>query len=151
MKVEYTDVSVTEKTWKFTIKSARQTLRCEINLGKDAKAKTFYGEVHERGDVIPAEMERTAMTGLDRFEILREAIALGVDPESCTVFLPALLGENSLALLGGEFQRVVLLQEVFHRVEVGTQRRIIGHRQRRRFCSAGPAHIDDLLPVNKGT
>src|SRR5919204_3704147 len=54
------------------------------------------------------------------------AIALRVDPESRTVFLPALLAENVVALFGGEFQRVVLLEEVLHRVDVGTQRRIIG-------------------------
>src|SRR5262249_36900896 len=55
--------------------SARQTLTCEVNLGKDPKAKTLYGELRERSEATPMELERTAMTALEQFELLREMIA----------------------------------------------------------------------------
>src|SRR5262245_14680146 len=65
-KAEVEKVSVSDKAWKFTIKSPQQTLICEVNLGKDTKAKTFYGEERdrERGDAKPLEVERTTMTSL---------------------------------------------------------------------------------------
>lgn len=73
-KAEISKISVSDKTWTFTIKSTRQTLNCEVNLGKDAKAKTFYGEMRAGRDVIPLEIERTKMTGLEQFDNLREMI-----------------------------------------------------------------------------
>ena len=47
-------------------------------------------------------------------DVERQASALGVDPEAGTVLLPALPAKHGLTLLGVEFQRVVLCQEVLY-------------------------------------
>jgi len=73
-KAKVEKIRVDDKTWKFTIKSEGQSLNFEVLLGKDAKAKTFYGELRPRGQAIPVELERTKMTAVDEFELYRENI-----------------------------------------------------------------------------
>jgi len=43
----------------------------------------------------------------------------------------SLAGQQSVALLRIELERIVFLQQVLHRIEIRPQRRIIRHRQRR--------------------
>ena len=68
------------------------------------------------GDHWPHRRTKSAKTN----DIEGKALALRVHPEAGAVFLPALGAKNGLAFLRVEFQRVVLHQEIFHRVDVGT-------------------------------
>jgi hypothetical protein len=70
-KVSVEKVTVTADKLRFTLKSTALTLSCEVQLVKGADK--LRGETLFRGEYQPIELERTAITSLDRFDLLRDA------------------------------------------------------------------------------
>jgi hypothetical protein len=67
-------LSVTKESLRFTLKSPGQSVPCVFRLPAKTETK-LYGVLTPGGRVIPAEMERTALTSLSETELLKETLA----------------------------------------------------------------------------
>jgi hypothetical protein len=68
------NLTVGKETLRFTLKSPRETLRCEVTIA-DARADKLRGSVVVGRSVLPMEMERTTLTSLDPYDVGKEALA----------------------------------------------------------------------------
>jgi hypothetical protein len=81
-KASLEKLSVAGGVMRFQLKAQSLTFLCEVRLGKDPKAAKLYGNATVRKEPMPLELERTALTSLDSFDQLKEALAktpLGYD------------------------------------------------------------------------
>jgi hypothetical protein len=68
-------LSVTADLLRFTVKASDLSLPCTVKLTKDGKAEKLYGTATLGKNVMPMELEKTALTGLDAFDQLKESLA----------------------------------------------------------------------------
>jgi hypothetical protein len=69
-----TNLSVGKDLLRFTFKMQEISLPCEVGLPKDNAAK-LYGSASLRGNVVPLELEKTTVKGLDSLEMSRELLS----------------------------------------------------------------------------
>jgi hypothetical protein len=68
-------LNVTGEQMRFTIKGSDLSLPCTVKLTKDGKGEKLYGTATLGKNVMPMELEKTALTGLDAYEQLKESLA----------------------------------------------------------------------------
>jgi hypothetical protein len=73
-KGELKKIAVSEKALSFTFETPVLTMICEVKL-PDAKATKLHGEANLKKDIYAVELERSSMTGLDDFDLMRERLA----------------------------------------------------------------------------
>ncbi len=98
-----TGVSVADGTLRFTLRAPGQMLRFEGNLPKEADSP-ILGSVAVNGDVVPARLEPTALTSLDRVAVSRDVLAQ--KKEGLEAFRAA------LTLLGGAAEQKAKPEDV---------------------------------------
>src|SRR5207249_784285 len=120
-------------------------LESVVEVGRQAEAGVDALTLEELGQ----HRADGGTAGAEADDVELELSALGVGPDAAAVLLPTLAGEELLALLGIELERVVLGEQILHRRDVRAQRRIFGQGQRRRLRGPDIAHVDDLLAVDE--
>jgi hypothetical protein len=74
-KVTVEQLKVTPQALKFNLKSANQSLACEVKIPGGEKAAKLYGTASLSKQPLPIELQKTALTSLDPYEQLKEALA----------------------------------------------------------------------------
>src|SRR5262249_22780111 len=87
-------LSVSVDRVRFTLQSAKQSFTFDGKLPKEA-TKSVKGSIASEGQIVPCELETTALTKLDAFELNKEFVAN--HPDDTRVFSAALrvLGQAS--------------------------------------------------------